>query len=147
MELLIPSLVGLLIAVAFAYFVMPRFAPTILVTASSVVLVAAIYMHAKQFGVSEYERATWIYKIKDYFGYVIFGTVLIGAYGFYAMNNIELPSSVKNMVPNMPSMPSMPSMPAISMPTIGGGGGMDAIAKTVTSRIGQLIRKGRITLE
>jgi hypothetical protein len=142
MELLIPSLVGLLIAVAFAYFVMPKFAPTILVTASAVVLVAAIYMHAKQFGVSEYERATWIYKIKDYFGYVMFGVVLIGAYGFYAMNNVELPAAVKNVVPNMPAMPAMP---AISVPTVGGG--MDTIAKTVSSRIGQLLRKGRITLE
>ena len=85
-----------------------------------------------QFGVSEYERATWIYKIKDYSSYILIGLVLLGAYGFYAMNNWN-------------STPVVPVMPPIANPIVGGG--MGQIAKTVSSRIGQLIKKGRISLD
>jgi hypothetical protein len=141
MELMIPSLMALLIAVAIAYFVMPKFAPSVLVTSSMIVLGLALFTHMKQFGVSEYERATWIYKIKDYGSYIMIGVVLLGTYGFYAMNNMELPGPVKNILPSM----SSPSMPALSFPM--SGGGMDTVAKTVTSRIGQLLKKGRISFD
>jgi hypothetical protein len=132
MEILIPSLALLLLSVAIAYFILPNFAPQILLSSSAFVLAAAIFMHWKQFGVSEYERATWIYNIKDYSSYILIGIVLLGAYGFYAMNNFS-------------SRPMIPAMPAITGPTMGGG--MDQIAKTVSSRIGQLIKKGRISLD
>ncbi len=132
MEILMPSLVLLLIAVAVAYFVLPQFAPQVLISSSAIVLAAAVYMHMQQFGVSEYERATWIYKIKDYSSYILVGVVILGAYGFYAMNNWD-------------SRPAIPAMPAIGAPAVGGG--MGQIAKTVSSRIGQLMRKGRISLE
>jgi hypothetical protein len=132
MEIFIPSLALLLLAVAIAYFILPKFAPQILLSSSAVVLAVAVYMHWKQFGVSEYERATWIYKVKDYGAYIILGLVILGAYGFYAMNNWD-------------SRPAIPAMPAITTPTIGGG--MDQIAKTVSSRIGQLVKKGRIALD
>ena len=134
MEIFIPSLALLLFAVAIAYFILPKFAPQILLSSSAFVLAAAIFMHWKQFGVSEYERATWIYKIKDYSAYILIGIVILGAYGFYAMNNWS--GSSGSMVP---------AMPAITTPIMGGG--MDQIAKTVSSRIGQLVKKGRISLD
>jgi hypothetical protein len=134
MEIFIPSLALLLFAVAIAYFILPKFAPQILLTSSAFGLAAAIIMHWKQFGVSEYERATWVYKIKDYSSYILIGVVLIGAYGFYAMNNWSGSSG-----------PMVPPMPAITTPTMGGG--VDQIAKTVSSRIGQLVKKGRISLD
>lgn len=129
MEFLIPSLALLLAAVAFAFFIMPKFAPVTLIMTSAAVLAVAIYMHWSQFGVAEYERATWYYKLKDYGSYIMVGVVLLGAYGFYAMNNWGGESS----------------LPSITTPTVGGG--MGAIAKTVSSRIDQLMRKGRISVD
>lgn len=129
MELIIPSLALLLLAVAVAFFIIPKFAPATLMMTSAIVLVIAIYMHWSQFGVSQYERATWTNNIKDYGAYIILGIVLLGAYGFYAMNNVSGGSA----------------MPAITSPL--SGGGFHVVAKTVSSRLGELMRKGRISLD
>jgi hypothetical protein len=128
MEILIPSLALLLAAVAVAFFVIPRLAPTVLIGASSVVLALAIYMHMKRFGVMEYERSTWQNGLKAYSSYVIFGLIILGAVGFLAVN-------AKNSI--------VPSMPPITTPI--SGGGFDSVIGTAVSRINQLMRKGRIT--
>ncbi len=135
MEFLIPSLALILGAVAVAYFILPKLAPQILVISSAVVLAIAIFMHVSQFGVAEYERATWMYNVKQYGAFLIIGLILAGAYGFYAMNNS---SSGSYFGFGQSSSP----LPAITAPTFGGG--FDYVAKTAASRIQQLMRKGRI---
>jgi len=128
MEILIPSLAMLLAAVAVGFFLLPKFAPSILIGASAFVLALAIYMHVSRFGVMEYERATWQNNLKAYSSFVMIALILISAYGFYAMNQS------KSIIPAMPSM-TTPIM----------GGGFDDVIHTAVSRVNQLMRKGRIT--
>lgn len=132
-----PSLIALLLAVAVAYFVIPQMAPNVLIIVSAVILAWAVYSHASRFGVTEYERATWIYKIREYSGILMFGVILFIGYGFFFMKS-QSGSGNSSILPG-------PSMPALSLPTVGGG--FDTIARTVRSRIGELVRKGRITLD
>ncbi len=129
MELLVPSLAALLVAIAIAYFFIPRVAPTILVAVSSLVLAWALYSHYKQFGVVEYDRAGWMYSIRDYSGFILFAVILLGGFGFYVMNRkTSEPAPLMNL----------------TVPT---GGGMANVAKTVRSRMQELISKGRLTLD
>lgn len=132
---MMPSLIALLLAVAIAYFVIPQLAPSVLILVSAVILAWAIYTHATRFAVTEYERATWTYKIGQYSGLIVFGTILLIGYGLFFMNG---QSGSGNVLPG-------PSMPNLNMPTVGGGFG--TIARTVRSRMGELMRKGRITLD
>ncbi len=129
-----PSLIALLLGVAVAYFLIPKLAPDVLMVVGSILLAFAIYNHAKRFGITEYERATWTYKLGEYSSYIVIGIVLIVGYGLYFMNG----QSGSGNVLGTP-------MPPMNMPVVGGGFGM--IAKTVRSRIGELLRKGRITLD
>ncbi len=128
-----PSLVAMLVAVAIAFFVIPRLAPSVLIVVSSLVLAGAVFMHYDRFGVTEYERATWMYNIKQYTGFIIFGVILLGGYGFLYMQK-QSGSGSSNI-----------SMPALNMPTVGGG--MGVVAKTVSSRIRELMQKGRISID
>jgi hypothetical protein len=130
MEILMPSLVAMLAAVAVAFFVIPKMAPTVLMVVSGLVLVVAAMSHWNRFGITEYERAAWIYQIKEYMGLIIFAVIAVAAYGFMTINQ---------------SNNSGPSMPELTLPTVGGG--MGTIMRTVESRIGQLMRKGRISLD
>lgn len=132
MELLFPSLFALLIAVAIAYFFIPKIAPTILVAVSCVVLAWALYTHYQRFGVSEYERSNWIYTIRDYSGFILFGAIILGGFGFYVMNR---------QVGGVESSP----LPNLITPTVGGG--MHHVMKTVQSRMKELVSKGRISLD
>jgi hypothetical protein len=131
MELLIPSLAFVLAAVAIAFFVLPKFAPVTLVTGSAIVLAMALYEHINKFGVSEYERATWLKNARHYGGWIILVIILLGAYGFYAMNNTGGGAM------------STPALPPVSTPQLGGDFG--EVAKTATSRIRELMRHGRIS--
>lgn len=137
MELFILSLTFLLTAVAVAFYVLPKFAPVILVSGSAIVLAIALYFHLSKFGVSEYERGTWYHNLRKYVSYVMIAAVMLGAYGFYAMNNAGSSSPIPSI--------TTPAMPAISMPTVGGG--LDSVMRTASSRIGELMRKGRISTD
>ena len=130
MELFIPSLGLILIALLFVYFYMPSMAVPLMITAAMVVGAFAAYAHWKQFGVSEYERATWMYNLRKYASYVLIALVILGAYGFYTMNF----SSSSSM--------ATPALPAITVPTMGGG--VQSILKTASSRINELVRRGRM---
>lgn len=130
MELLIPCLATLLLAVAIAFFVLPRFAPAILVAGSSVALLLAMYIHWSKFGTMEYERATWIYTLRQYTSYILVASILLGAVGFYAMNN----SGSNN---TMISALATPALPPITTPVVGGG--MKSLLQSVTSRVKGLI--------
>ncbi len=132
MELLIPSLAFVLAAVAIAFFVLPRFAPATLVVGSAVVLTLAVYEHVKKFGVAEYERATWLKNARQYGGWILLVVILLGAYGFYAMNNVGGGSAM-----------ATPALPPVMTPQLGGD--FSDVAKTATSRIRELMRHGRIS--
>ncbi len=129
MELLFPSLFALLVAVAIAYFFIPKVAPTILVAVSCAVLAWALYTHYQRFGITEYERSNWIYTIRDYSGFILFGAIILGGFGFYVMNSQLGGVSTDSPLPNL------------TTPLTGG-----AIMKTVQSRMKELLTKGRITL-
>lgn len=128
-----PSLIALLLAVAVAYFVIPQLAPNVLIIVSAVILAWAIYSHATRFAVTEYERATWTYKLKDYTGLFVFGAILLIGYGMFFMQGQS-----GGIISNSPMAP-------VNLATVGGG--FSTVARTVRSRIGELMRKGRITLD
>lgn len=127
MELLIPSLSLLLFSVAIAFFVIPSVAPTILVFASAILLVATVYIHWNQFGVSEYERSTWQNNLKAYSSYILVALVFVLAFGFLRMNR-QNPGSEQQMGP-------------IVLPQ---AGGFKNIAETVMSRLNSLMKRGLI---
>lgn len=127
-----PSLVAMLVGVAIAFFVVPRMAPNILMIVAALILAYSLYSHYTRFGVTEYERATWIHNINQYSGMIVFGIVLLTAYMMWGSNTFSS-SSNTNV-----------SMPALTMPTVGGG--FDTVLQTSSSRIRELLRKGRITV-
>ena len=126
MELLIPGLAFLLFGVAIAFFVVPKIAPAMLITGSGVAIALALYLHYSKFGNEEYNRSTWQNNLKIYSRWVIILSVIFAAYTFYAMNTGA-------------------PMPSISIPKVGGG--LDSVFSTVASRIGELMRKGRISTD
>jgi hypothetical protein len=125
-------LVFLLAAVLLSYFVMPNLAPTVMIGAGIVLLLISAYKHWTTFGVMEYERATWQYNLRQYGSYLMMGAVLLGAYGFYAMNQSSGGSPLLGS--------SESSLPILT------GGGFGSVMKTATSRIQELMRRGRITI-
>lgn len=137
MELFVPSLVFLLVGVAIAFFLLPRLAPTILIGGSAVVLALALYLHYSRFGTMEYERSTWQYNLKQFGSWIMVGAVLLGAYGFYAMN-----SSGGEVAP-VYGAPAANEMPPLTMPQMGGG--FKNVLNTAASRINNLMRHGRIS--
>lgn len=130
MELFIPSLAALLAAIAVVFLVLPTFGTSALITGSIIMMGLAAYVHYNKFGVMEYERETWTNELRKYTSYIIMLLVLAGAYGFYAMN-----SSASGM--------STPSLPPVAVPTMGGG--VQAMLKTATSRINELVKRGRLS--
>lgn len=142
MELFVPSLAFLLVGVAVAFFVLPRLAPTILIGGSVVVLALALYLHYSRFGTMEYERSTWQYNVKQYGSWVIVAAILLGAYGFYAMNNSGA-GNVATGVAEAPAFlaPAAP-MPPLATPQLGGG--FKNVFNTASARINNLMRHGRI---
>jgi hypothetical protein len=125
-------LVFLLAAVAVCFFVLPQLAPTVLIGVGVVLLIVTAYKHWTTFGVMEYERATWQYNLRQYGSYVLMGAVLLGAYGFYAMN--QTPSTTPFLGSSESTLPALV------------GGGFGSVMKTATSRIQELMRRGRISL-
>jgi hypothetical protein len=134
MELMMPSLIALLLGVAVAYFVIPQLAPNVLIIVSAVILAWAVYAHASRFGITEYERATWTYKISQYSGLIVFGVILVIGYGLFFMQG----QSGSGVITGA-------NMSPLTVGTVGGG--FSTVARTVRSRIGELMRKGRITLD
>jgi hypothetical protein len=123
MELLVPSLAALLFGIAIAFFVIPKLAPTMLFSGSAVVLVLAVYLHYSKFGKMEYDQSTWQNNFRTYAKYILLLIVLGAAYMMYAQNY---------------------GTASISWPK--SGGGLDSVVRTATSRINELLRKGRISI-
>lgn len=138
-----PSLVFLLVGVALAFFVVPRLAPVILIGGSVVVLGAALYIHYTRFGVMEYERSTWQYNLKAFGNWIIVGAILLGAYGFYALNNGTVAAVLPEPVANAVNANASPALPPLELPAMTGGG-FGSVARRVGGRITSLLRHGRI---
>lgn len=126
----------LLISVAVSYFIMPNLAPMLLVGAGVVLLAISAYKHWSTFGTMEYERSTWQYNLRQYGSYVMMAAVILGAYGFYAMNKT---SGGGGGMMNTSSGGDM-TLPGMA------GGAFGSVMKTASSRIQELMRRGRITL-
>jgi len=136
--LLIPGLVAILASVGLSFFVMPMFAPAILLTGSAVLFVLALYVHWSKFGRDEYERATFWWNMKDNIYMVLIGIIIVGCIIFYAMNYTA--SSIPAL---RGGYFGASDMPPISVPAFGGG--LEEIAMTAGSRIQNLFKKGRLT--
>ena len=76
MELFLPGLIVLLISGLFAFFVIPRLGPTILIVVSLIALIAAGIHHYTFFS-SEYALATWQYGLAAYAPWVILLLALV----------------------------------------------------------------------
>lgn len=131
MELLIPGLVSLLFAVAIAFYVMPTMGPPMLVAVGLGLLIVAEYVHWSQFGVAEYEKSTWQNNLRRYGSLIVLAVVLLAAYGFYTINQ----GGSSGLVPSV----ATPALPEITAPTVGGS--VASMAKTVSSRIRELMRQ------
>lgn len=131
MQLLFPSLILLLAAVAIAFFILPRVAPMVLVIGSGITFAIALYFHWSKFGVSEYDRATWQNNLKQYGSLLLMAIILLAAYGFYAMNQGAAGEAL-----------ATPALPALMAPATGGG--LGSLMKSVSSRISHLVKHGRI---
>jgi hypothetical protein len=76
-------IMGMVFLVGASFFLIPRIAPFVLTAVASILLGAVGYLHYKQFGVSEYERNTWMDKLKDLSPYVLFGLIFVIIVGVY----------------------------------------------------------------
>jgi hypothetical protein len=140
MELLIPSLAVILLTTAVIYYIMPLFAVTVLVGGSVLVLLATAYYHYTKFGVAEYERATWQFNLRKYAGLVMVAFILMAAYGFWALNNTSGAA-----LPQLFAGAQSPALGPPMMPAVGGG--FDTVMKRASSRVGELMRRGRISYD
>ena len=102
-------------------------------------LAGALYFHYSRFGRMEYEQATWQYNLKQFGSWIMVGAILLGAYGFYAMNSAAATSAPVLGAPSTNSQ-----MPALSVPQMGGG--FRNVANTALGRINSLMRHGRINI-
>jgi len=133
MEIFVPCLLSaVLLGVAIAYFIIPKIAPSMLIIGIMVVLALSLYMHYSKFGVSEYERSSWQNNLRIYVKYTFVITVFALIYGFYVMNS------------SSGGMYGGGEMSELTMPKTGGG--LDAIYKTASSRMRELLLKGRISV-
>jgi hypothetical protein len=137
---LVPGLVLILFAVALSFFIMPALAPGVLLTGSVVLFVVAAYFHWSQFGRDEYERATIWWNMKDYFYLVMIAVILVGCLIFYSMNQAASSGAFPGLVGGFFGESNLPPL---SLPTAGGS--LEDIVTTASSRIQNLIRKGRLT--
>jgi len=110
---------------------MPKMGAPTLVVVGLVLLVVAEYVHWSQFGVSEYERSTWQNNLRRYGSLIILAVVLLAAYAFYTVNQ----GGSSGMAPSVAS----PALPEVVTPVVGGS--MASMAKTVSSRIRELMRQ------
>ena len=129
MEFLIPGLAFLLFGIAIAFLVVPKIAPAMLITGAGVAIALAAYMHYVKFGNEEYNRSTWQNNLKTHARWVILLAVLFGAYAFYALNASD----------------NMSGYTTVVIPKIGGS--LNDVVNRISSRMDDLFRKGRLSLD
>ena len=76
MELFLPSLIILLLAALFSFFVVPRLGATVLVVVSILALIAAGVHHYSMFS-SEYQLSTWQLGLQANAPWVVLGLALV----------------------------------------------------------------------
>jgi hypothetical protein len=111
-------IMGMIFLVGAAFFLVPKIAPFILVIISTILLVAVGYLHYKQFGVSEYERNTWVDKLRDQSPYILFGGILLIAVIVYYLSSFTSSGSFVQASTSL-SFGNQSSLPP-TMPQAGG---------------------------
>ena len=135
---LIPALAIVMFCVAICFFVIPALAPGVLLLGSAAVFVVTVYIHWTQFGRDEYERATWMWNIKDYAPLVLLAMVLVACVVFYYI--IQNQRQAQTLM----SGGGMSEMPPLTMPQMGGG--FEEIMMRAGSRINTLLKNGKLNL-
>jgi len=103
MELFLPSILILLLAVIVVMVLIPQFSPIIIVTLAIVLLVAGMYNHFSMFW-NEYQQSTWQRSLTTFAPGILI--VAIFVYLFFAIGSFFTGGSVP--VPVLPEM-SIPS--------------------------------------
>ena len=81
MDIVLPSLSAILLALAIIMYVYPRLAPIILAVFAAVALIYGIHSHFMMFG-AEYSSMTWVNRAKLSAPYIMTGTILVFIVGF-----------------------------------------------------------------
>ena len=102
MEFFLPSLLTILLALLFTYFVSPSLGPMAVAAVALVALVFAAKAHYDMFR-DEYSLQSWAASAKDFAPYIIVGLILIFVIGYL----LSLFSGGK--APNLPMPP--PTLP------------------------------------
>lgn len=131
MQLFLPSILVLLIAILIVVLVIPRFSPLIIVIISAILLAAGTYHHFTVF-MNEYKQSTWQQSLVLFApGIIITGIIL---YLFVAIASMFSGGSVP--VPSMPAMDLPPASTATNPVTAALNSTMSAVnsvAKSVSS--------------
>jgi len=77
-------LVIAVLTAGLSYILLPRVPAAALVLCAAVALVVGVWWHWTQFS-EEYRQSTWQYQLRNYAGFAMVLTVLVCAFGFYAM--------------------------------------------------------------
>lgn len=67
-----------------SYILLPRAPAAAIVLCAAVALVVGVWWHWTQFS-EEYRQSTWQYQLRNYAGFAMVLTVIVCAFGFYAM--------------------------------------------------------------
>lgn len=132
MEIVLPSLIILLLSAFFAFMVVPRVGPMILIVVSVVALLAAGIQHYSMFS-AEYRLSTWQNTMVGYGPFVVLGIALLfilsATLSAVTGNVVSAPpmevlsSAIANMKNTLPTAAS-----ATNMVTAGINKGITALA-------------------
>lgn len=120
MELFIPSFTILLVTTLVLLFLLPRFSPYILGTASIALFCVGLFQHYTTF---PYEYSKYWLLLKDSSPYITIGLLIVvlmmvfgGSSSSTNSSSISsiLPASIRQNLPAMPAMPTLPSVASIT---------------------------------
>ena len=135
MELFLPSILVLIIAGIIIFAVLPRFAPIILITLSTAIMIGAMYHHYNFF-IDEYRNITWTESLKAYSPgiiYSIMGIFIVGfILSFFNGGQVPIPSVPELKTPNI--INSIKNISSSSLSTINNS------IRNVSNNFGSLFR-------
>lgn len=103
MDLVLPSITGILLALAIVIYVFPRLAPVMLAFFAGAALVYGIHAHYMMFG-AEYNTMSWVDQLKSFAPQIMVGIVVICliAYLLFAYGTGRSPT-IPSISSRMPS--------------------------------------------
>ena len=135
MEFFLPSILVLIIAGIIIFAVLPRFAPIILITLSTTIMIAAMYHHYTFF-IDEYRNMTWAESLKMYAPGIIYGIMGIFIIGFILsfFNGAEVP------IPSVPELKTPNIINSIKSASANSINTINSSIKNVSNNIGSLFK-------